>query len=152
MPTDHLPPDPVPLDPTPAYRKGDVVEVVRHGVIVVVDPHDPARYGIAHPGMSGADAYFRTDDDSVRHRLVTAAGQPPLTDTSTDSTGATLPPGVTVDRYTVTGPPTQRAPAPRHPTRPHRALPGPLPARPARCLADPQGLPRRPARLELRPR
>lgn len=54
----------------PMYRKGDEVEVTRRGVIVEVDPTDPARFGIGRPGSHGAVAYFRTDDDTVRHRLV----------------------------------------------------------------------------------
>jgi hypothetical protein len=61
----------------PAYREGDEVEIVRRGVIIVVDPQDPARFGIGRPGQFGADAYFRTDNDTVRHRLVTAAEWPP---------------------------------------------------------------------------
>ncbi|MGP3920571.1 hypothetical protein [Nonomuraea sp. 10N515B] len=73
----------------PLYRLGDVIEVVRRGVIVEVDPDDPARFGIASPDRpSGADAYFRTDDDRVRHTLVTAFEWPPLPgDTWTDATG-----------------------------------------------------------------
>lgn len=55
------------------YRKGDEVEIVRRGVIVEVDPKDPARYGIGRPDGFGADAYFRTDDEKVRHTLVAVA-------------------------------------------------------------------------------
>lgn len=70
------------------YRIGDEVEIVRRGVIVEVDPEDPAWYGIGRPGMFGADAYFRTDDDKVRHTLVTAVEWPPQPgDTWTDASG-----------------------------------------------------------------
>ncbi|MET7334305.1 hypothetical protein [Nonomuraea sp. NPDC005650] len=72
----------------PLYRKGDEVEVVRRGVIVEVDLTDPARFGIGRPGMWGANAYFRTDDDAIKHTLVTAAEWPPQPgDTWTDATG-----------------------------------------------------------------
>ncbi|MGW6499390.1 hypothetical protein [Nonomuraea angiospora] len=69
------------------YWVGDVVEIVRRGVITVVDEEDPARYGIGRPGTLGADAYFRTDDEAVKHTLVTAAEWPPVPgDTWTDAT------------------------------------------------------------------
>ncbi|MFG2076921.1 hypothetical protein [Nonomuraea maritima] len=72
----------------PLYRKGDLVEVVRRGTIVDVDPNDPARYGIGNPNGCGASAYFRTDDDTVRHTLVRAAEWPPLCgDIWTDASG-----------------------------------------------------------------
>lgn len=58
---------------SPLYRKGDEVEIIRRGVIVDVDPRDPARFGIGRPDAFGADAYFRTDDGKVRHTLVTVA-------------------------------------------------------------------------------
>ncbi|MER7361878.1 hypothetical protein [Nonomuraea wenchangensis] len=51
------------------YELGDLVEIVRHGVIVEVDPKDPARHGLGREGRYGADAYFRTDDPHVEHRL-----------------------------------------------------------------------------------
>jgi hypothetical protein len=70
------------------YWVGDVVEIVRRGVITVVDAEDPARYGIGRPGTLGADAYFRTDDDTVKHTLVTAFEWPPQPgDTWTDASG-----------------------------------------------------------------
>ncbi|HEY9372561.1 hypothetical protein [Streptomyces sp.] len=64
----------------PIYRKGDEVEIVRRGVIVEVDPRDPARFGIGRPDGFGADAYFRTDDDNVRHRPVTETASADLED------------------------------------------------------------------------
>jgi hypothetical protein len=64
----------------PIYRKGDEVEVTRRGVIVVTDSQDPARYGMGRPDRVGVVAYFRTDDDKVRHRPVTETASADLED------------------------------------------------------------------------
>ncbi|MFI6179763.1 hypothetical protein ACIA8R_29760 [Nonomuraea sp. NPDC051191] len=70
------------------YSIGDEVEFVRRGVITAVDQADPAWFGVGQRGSATVDAWFRTDDDSVRHTLVTAVQWPPLPgDTWTDGTG-----------------------------------------------------------------